>query len=681
MYGSTRHPASRTCTLLALPLALACVTGEDHRTEGEPELPSILLVTLDTTRADAVEPESEAVETPALAALADVGVRFTQAYSTVPETLPAHASMLTGLYPAGHGVHENSRRLADRHELLTERLASAGYETAAFVSGAPLLRRFGLARGFDHYDDRFGGDAVERRADATTAAALEYLEDGADEPLFLWVHYYDPHDPYDPPPPYRSRYAETPYLGEIAFMDRELGRLVEAFRARARDRTHRIVIVGDHGEGLGDHGEALHGNLLYQGVMRVPLIVAGSRIDSRVESRPVSIRDVFDTVVGWAAGEARPGLLRAPDEPVLAEAMKPYLQYGWRPQVMGALGRHKVIRAGDRLEVYDVVDDPAEEVNLAERARVAPALARAVREYPVPTPGAEAPDALSEKERRQLASLGYVTSDVEPVIRPDAPAPREMTHLFADLDLASGLFVRQRYAEAIPVLQRIREQDPGNLMVVLRLAAAHSLLGQAEEAVGAFERARELAPESPDVQQYLGLHWLRMGEWERAAPLLEAVIAAQPHRLPAVEGLARVRRHQGRTADAVRLLEDAVRLHPDPGPLLVALGGLRMQMADTPGAIEAFERARSLQGDVFRHHLELGVLYLAARRLDDARASLDRVSPDHPAHAMALFKRAQVSVLLDEPDQQARIQAARDHADATTRPLIANETLFRDARD
>lgn len=665
--------------LTAMSFALACDSAARKNVQAGDRStpPSVLLITLDTTRADAIQPEATAVETPALAALAKAGVRFTQAYSTVPETLPAHASMLTGLYPAGHGVHENSRRLADTHELLAERLASAGYTTAAFVSGAPLLRQFGLARGFRHYDDRFEGDAAERRADATTAAGLDFLGKSGEEPLFLWVHYYDPHDPYDPPEPYRSRYVDAPYLGEIAFMDRELGRLVAAFRARAGDRDHRILVVGDHGEGLGDHGEALHGNLLYQGVMRVPLIIAGSRIDSRVERRPVSVRDVFATVAGWAAGEARPGLLRAPDEPVLAEAMKPYQQYGWRPQVMGVLGRHKVIRAGDQVEVYDVVDDPAEEMDLAERSRVAPALARAVREYPVPTPGANEPDTLSEEQRRQLASLGYIASDVTPVVRPDDPVPREMTHLFADLDLGSGLFVRGRYAEAIPVFERVREQDPGNLMVVLRLAAAHSLLGQAEEAMGAFERARELAPESPDVQQYLGLHWLRMGEWERAAPLLDAVVTAQPHRLPAVEGLARVRQQQGRTADAVRLLEDAVRLHPDPGPLLVALGSLRMQMADTPGAIEAFERARSLRGDAFSHHLELGVLYLAARRLDDARASLDRVSADHPAYAMALFKRAQVSVLLDEPDRQARIQAARDHADATTRPLIANEVLFR----
>ncbi|MGH9381235.1 MAG: sulfatase, partial [Thermoanaerobaculia bacterium] len=310
--------------------AVACTSDSfDRGDRGAVAKPSILLVTLDTTRADAIQPESGAVDTPVLAELAAGGVRFIQAYSTVPETLPAHASMFTGLYPAGHGVQENSRSLTEEHELLAERLAADGYRTAAFVSGAPLLRQFGLARGFHHYDDAFGGEAGERRADATTAAVLEHLEGEGPGPLFLWVHYYDPHDPYDPPEPYRSRFADAPYLAEIAFMDQELGRLIEAFRAHVGPGEHRILVVGDHGEGLGDHGEALHGNLLYQGVMRVPLIVATNGIEPREEPRPVSIRRVFDTVAGWAQGEESPGLLSPAEEPVLAEAMRPFLQYGW----------------------------------------------------------------------------------------------------------------------------------------------------------------------------------------------------------------------------------------------------------------------------------------------------------------------------------------------------------------
>jgi arylsulfatase A-like enzyme len=241
--------------------------------------PSILLVTLDTTRADAIGPEAEGVATPAFDALAAAGRLFRQAYATVPETLPSHASMLTGLYPAGHGVRENGRRLG-REAVLAERLRERGYRTAAFVSSFVLARRFGLDRGFEVYDDELPAGGVERSAVDTTERALTFLEGPQDAPLFVWVHYYDPHAPYEPPEPFRSRYSDNPYLGEIAAMDAQLGRLVAAFARRARGPVASVV-VGDHGEGLGEHDETGHGKLVYQSTMRVPLAIAMSPGASR----------------------------------------------------------------------------------------------------------------------------------------------------------------------------------------------------------------------------------------------------------------------------------------------------------------------------------------------------------------------------------------------------------------
>ncbi len=262
-------------------LALGCVSCSPEQPQApvkvDPSAPSILLVTLDTTRADSIGFESDAVETPALDALAARGVRFKQAFTTVPMTLPSHTSIMTGLYPSEHGIRENSRFLDEERSLLAERLRQEGYSTAAFISGYPLKRRFGLARGFDHYDDDMGKGNAERAAGPTTDQALAYLETKLRGPVFVWVHYFDPHDPYAPPEPFASRYASAPYLGEIAYMDHELGRLIEAFERRLDGGESKIVVVGDHGEGLGDHGELFHGNLLYSGVMRVPLVVAGSR--------------------------------------------------------------------------------------------------------------------------------------------------------------------------------------------------------------------------------------------------------------------------------------------------------------------------------------------------------------------------------------------------------------------
>ena len=225
----------RICILACLLAVSACggATPSGPPSTAPPARPSILLVTLDTTRADAIGPEARGVDTPAFNALAARGRRFRQAYATAPETLPSHSSMMTGLYPGGHGVHENARHLADTHPVVAARLKDAGYRTAAFVSSFILARRFGLARGFDVYDDTLPAGQVERTSRATTDQALAYLGQASSQPLFLWVHYFDPHTPYAPAPPFAASYAKTPYLGEIAAMDEQLGRLVQAFDAYA----------------------------------------------------------------------------------------------------------------------------------------------------------------------------------------------------------------------------------------------------------------------------------------------------------------------------------------------------------------------------------------------------------------------------------------------------------------
>lgn len=659
-----------------LAIAAACAR-QAERVEPPPVRPSLLLVTLDTTRADALAPEADAAATPAFAALVARSVRFTQAYATAPTTLPSHASMLSGLHAGEHGVHENGRRLSDRVPLVAERLRELGYTTAAFVSGFPLKSPFGLARGFDLYDDDFGSGKSERSSRETTDRALAWLATAGTRPRFLWVHYYDPHEPYEPPEPFRSRFPADPYQGEVAAMDHDLGRLLAAFETAPGGRGAGIVVAADHGEGRGEHGEMLHGNLLYQGVMRVPLVVAGDGLAPGTRSDPVSLRQVRATLLGLAGDGAEGSLLAPGTGPVLGEAMQPYLNYRWQPQVMGVAGRQKLIRSG-RLELYDVVDDPKETRDLAGTVAPDRALARAVAGYPMP--GAAAAPAASpsgEEERRRLASLGYLVSGEAPGAIPEgAPRAEDMTPFFADLDAAALAFGGGRYALAAQHFERVLSRDPGNLMAAVQLAACRSLLGQEQAALAGFELARRIEPRSVEVRHYLGLHHLTYGKHELAAPLLESVVEAQPDRLAAIEGLAQVRVHQGRLAEAATLLERAVPLSRNPGARLVEAGLLRMRLGETGPALAALERAREIQGETFQRHLELGVLYLSARRLDDARTALDRVPPDHPAAAMALFKRAQVSVLLHEPDSRERIRAAWAGADPSTRKLIADERLF-----
>jgi arylsulfatase A-like enzyme/tetratricopeptide (TPR) repeat protein len=664
-YGASLFLLSAFCFLL-------CSRRVEH-TPTEVSKPSILLVTLDTTRVDAIGPDQHNVDTPSFTALSARGRRYRYAYATVPQTLASHSSMLTGLYPAGHGIHENGRYLAESNPLLAQQLKAAGYHTAAFVSAFAVAKRFGLARGFDVYDDDFGA-AAERTAKDTTDRAVEYLKT-AEGPQFVWVHYYDPHFPYVPPEPFRTKYSTQPYFGEVTFMDEQLGRLVQSFDQIRGDRA--LIVVADHGEGLGDHGEAQHGNLLYQSTMHVPLVVAGPGMSAGVSDEAVSTRRVYHTILDWAGLDAAHSLRSADREVVIGEAMKPFLDFGWQPQVMAVDGRQKTILAG-RIEAYDVVADPAETRDLGDSATVSRGARAALKDYPVPSPeAAQASPNATDEERRKLASLGYVSAGTKPIVRPDAPRPADMAALFPILDEAAAFFVREQYAKAIPLLQQILTKDPHNLDSALRLATSYSSLGRDAEARASFERAMSIAPNSQDVRTYLGLHYARGKNWQQAVPLLEGVVAESPDRVPALEGLASIRERQGRIADAVRLREKIFAMRDPSAAELLKLAEMQMALGQTEPALRSFESLRAMQGGAFRNDLELGVLYLAANRLSDAKTALDRVPPGSPAYAMALFKRAQVAVLLREPDAQARIASAREHADANTRALIERERLFR----
>ena len=630
-----------------LSVAAACNSaGRPASNAADTARPSILLVTLDATRADAVGPEAVGTATPSFNDLAARGRRFRQAYATAPETLPSHASMMTGLYPAGHGVHEDGRAMGTDHALVAERLKQAGYRTAAFVSSFSLARRFGLSRGFDVYNDELPAGQAERWSRDTTEAAVAEIRRQSRRPLFLWVHYNDPHYPYVPAEPFRSRYVNQPYVGEVAAMDQQLGRLVQQFEQQSRKPT-AVVIAADHGEGLGDHGEMQHGNLLYQSTMRVPLLLVGPGVGAGVNDTPVSTRRIFHTILDWAGVDDAHTLLGREEETVLGEAMKPFLEYGWQPQVMSVDGTTKAILAG-RIETYDLARDPGETHNL----------------------GADLP-------MRAQKELGNYPVPSTEVARTAAPRPADMAGLLELIENASELFAAGDYAAAIPLLERIVAQDRWNLDATLRLATAHSFLGHEKAAMDTFRRAADIAPRSQDVRTYLGLHYARGNDWALAVPLLEQVVAEAPNRVAPLEGLAAIRERQGRITEAIALRQRLYRLRTPSTEELTQFAQLEMSAGRRDLAIASFEVARARDRGAFRNDLELGGLYLAARRFSEAKDALDRVPASHPSYPMALFKRAQVSVRLNEPDRAARIEAARQHADRTTRDLIAREPLFR----
>jgi tetratricopeptide (TPR) repeat protein len=365
---------------------------------------------------------------------------------------------------------------------------------------------------------------------------------------------------------------------------------------------------------------------------------------------PVSTRRVYNTILDFAGVAKGFSLREETSEPVLGEAMNPFLEYGWQPQVMAVAAAYKAILSG-RVETYDLTADPKESHDLGSGVALPPGTRKALDDYPVPSPNAARASAgIDADAARRLAALGYVAGGAAPIVRRDAPRPADMVSLFPKMDEAAALFGAGEYAKAVPVLQAILAADPHNLDAELRLATCYSSLGRDALAVETFQKAAAMAPDSQDVRTYLALHYARTKEWERAVPLLEQVVRESPDRATAVEALGRLEARKGAAA---------------------------MARGDTPSALSAFERARELQGAAFASDLELGVLYMDARRFADARAALERVLAAKPDDAMALFKRAQVSVLLHEPDSSARIAAARQKADATTRALIERERLFK----
>lgn len=654
--------------LLLLPL-WQCNSAPEPETKQSRPKPSLLLITLDTTRADHLgflggEP------TPNLDRLAAGAQVFEAAYATAPVTLPSHTSMLTGLYVAGHGVHENGRYLDPQLPLIAPRLASAGYQTAAFVSAFPLSGNFGLKRGFHHYDDPAKGE-VERSAGTTTDAALQWLSTQDETPVFLWVHYFDPHHPYDPPEPYATTHADNPYQGEIAYMDQQLGRLLTAFQTRA---DHRIIVAGDHGEGLGEHGEAYHGHLIYDSTMRVPLIVAGTNISQGRVDQPVSLRRIYHTLAGFAGLDTEVGLLAQPKDLVLGEAMKPYIHYGWQPQIMAIEGTWKTIKTKE-YHIYDLQKDPEETQNLAPGIRPARESLAALQTYPLPDPSKQSD--LDEEARAQLQSLGYAASSGMTQVSGDRPEPHKMTHVFPLLDKGSDQFVAQDYDGAVRTYVRVMQEDPKNLMVHLRLAVAHGFLNNDELALEHFRIARKLAPEATDVHHYLAMHHYRMNRFSEAAPHFQAVLKVLPNKLPALKHLAQIQTNQGQTDSAKDLFERALTLDPTWARGHLQLAEIHMGNRDSSGALKAFQEAWNILGEPFPHHLEIGVCLMDLSRFEEAAESLERVEINSGAYPMARFKRAQVAAILNDPELPSYIQEAQAVADPVTRPLIANEQLFR----
>jgi arylsulfatase A-like enzyme/Flp pilus assembly protein TadD len=566
-----------------------------------PTHPNILVVTIDTLRADRLTPH----HMPALSELAARGAFFRRARSVVPLTLPAHVSIMTGLEPPSHGVRENGvHRFSGQPPPLAVRLRERGYATAAFVGAFVLDRRFGLDAGFDAYDDQVPRDPAatevleaERPGDRVVDRALGWLDTQRPglTPYFLWVHLYDPHAPYTPPSDFLARAGADPYDGEVRFADAQVARLLSAVdRRRERDRT-LVIVVGDHGESLGEHGEATHGILLYDAALRVPLVVAGPGIRPAVRDDPASVIDVAPIALARAGAEwsgmAGVDLVSGPaeaDRELYAETDYPRVG-GWRPLRSLVQDRWKVI-VSDETELYDLDTDPAEQRNVAAgRASTARAMAArlAGRSIPAapPTP-APSPDAAE-----RLRALGYVASSAPPPAQGAGANPARHIAGWVRFEEALSLLAHRQPRRAEPALRGLALEFPDAPIFHATWARSLADAGQPKRALDVYRGLVRRWTDDAVLFHDLAVAAREAGEADEARRAEEASLALDPRQAAPHNGLGLLQADAGRHADARTAFAEAVRLDPTNTTFRVNLGNACRALGDLDEAETAYRAA------------------------------------------------------------------------------------------
>ena len=677
-----RSAFTAVSALTAVMLAAGCGAGTSR--DSSPTRPNVLLVTIDTLRADHVGCYGYTnASTPTIDALARRGVRFETAVAHAPLTGPSHASILTGQIPLGHGFRNNSGfTLSPQVRTAAEDFRQTGYRTAAFVSGFPLDRRFGFDRGFETYDDHLprGNDRrrtpyVERFADATTDAALRWLQTSSSAaapapPWFLWVHYYDPHAPYEPPADLAERYRQSPYDGEIAFVDRQLARLLNALDVRNETARTMIVVTADHGESLGEHGEGTHGIFLYDATIRVPWVMAGPGIPAGYLSRTVARSiDVLPTLADYAGlgrlNDVDGRSLRAAadgqemsDAPSYAESLYPEMELGWAPLFAWRIAGLKFIKA-PHPELYDLEHDASEKTNRVEEQHArANELSRKLEEALVRTPAPAVTTPVEAEAAERLRALGYVSGGRVSRAGTALRDPKDGIRLLPRLNRGMST-ARTEPEVAIRELTAVLADDPGLLMARRTRAVAYAAAGRHDLAVAdlrALDKEGELTPEDAIV---LGDNLRFAGRLDEAALILERAARENPTFAQPLISLVEVRIQEHNYGEATALCEHVLKLAPDHIEALRRLGDLALLRQDLSTASARYERILAIDGGDVSALTKLGVVRVRSGHPDQAvqlfRQAIEReprnqesllylagalASGGHPAEALPYFERA-----------------------------------------
>ena len=661
---------------------------------------NVLLITLDTTRADSLGAYGATDgATPNLDRLARRGVVFEDAITAAPLTLPAHSSLFTAKYPPRHGVRDNGGFVLDAGETtLAERLHAAGFKTGGFVGAYVLDRRWGIAQGFDTYFDDFDlGKArgavlasVERPANEVADHALAWLDSAASSRFFAWVHFYDAHSPYDPPEPYRTRFADNLYAGEVAFVDSQVGRLIAFLEQRQLLDKTIVVAVGDHGESLGEHGESTHGFFVYQSVLHVPFMLLspvesmrGKRIASTVRSVDLTptLLDLLgltmtDSVDGRSLVPLMTGASKDLELEAYSEAMYPRYHFGWSDLRSLTSGRYHYINA-PRPELYDIQQDPRESQNLyATRQTLADRMAASLRRVE-----AESPDSaphtteVDPDVRARLAALGYVGTfaSTSPAPASTLADPKDKIELFNLITDAREKMQDERgVAQGIAMLERVAAKDPQVIDVWLLLGNEYAKQGQYAKALTYFRRALELKPDYDLALRNMANVYRDMGRPGDAIAGYERLLSVDRDNVQARQELAQLCLDAGRLADADRELETALRQDPKLASAHNTLGALRLKQGDLDAGEREIRTALAERPDLPLAHFNLAV---AAEQRGDMNAAIAEYQSEisqHPTSYMAQFNLGKLYERVG--DREAQLKAYE--ASIKSNPHFAEGYLF-----
>jgi arylsulfatase A-like enzyme/Tfp pilus assembly protein PilF len=692
--GATAHeavaptpPSSRTrTTVLAAAIAVAAVgvgaflwTRRPPRTDADvaarlarlspsPADLNVVVITLDTTRADRLGCYGfDGVSTPHIDALAREGMVFDNATAAVPLTFPSHSSMFTGLVPPRHGVRDNGGFFLDDAKVtLAERLKAAGYATGAFIGAWVLEARWGLAQGFDLYSDRFelskykvvSLGTVQKPGDEVMGDALRWLDTVKQQKFFAWVHLYDPHAPYEPPEPYASRYPKQPYLGEIAYTDAVVGRLTQWLRDQGLLERTIVVLTADHGESLGDHGEAAHAYFIYGATTHVPLVVRTPwGLRGRNASR-VSGVDLMPTVLELAGLPPEPNVdgrsvARALFDPqadlghvAYSETYFPRYHFGWQHLRSLRDQRWTYVEAPEP-ELDDLAADPGETRNVFKANSARAEALRLRMEELSRSAGQSAPErqSLDPDTLQRLAALGYVGNVID--VDPDAvlPDPKAKLKLFAMMNTAKARAQEDALDGAIGIMRQVIAEDPNIMDAHLTLGNWLVKARDPEGAIVAYKAALSLKPDDEISLGNLAQLYRARGRTEDELAALEvfrSALRVNPKNPQSWYQLATLYMDANRLDDAIASFQDALKANPKMGAAYNGLGAIAYERGDLQKSEELIRQGLELEKSLRMARFNLGRIREARGDAKGAEALYEEELATYADNGRAWFNLAQL---------------------------------------